>query len=104
MMHLQRRDFHKHGLSHDQTEENKEIGVLQDFFQQAKVKSLQTASSAPEGAPEICFFENLKAKTEELEGEVKDKNRKFHNLSKKTTELNKESMSRMAITLPKGDN
>ena len=49
------------------------------------------------------FFEMLKAKIEELEDEVKDKNRKLHSLSKKTTELNKEKMSRMAITLPKGD-
>ena len=48
-------------------------------------------------------FEMLKAKIEELEGEVKDKNGKLHSLSKKTIELNKEKMSRMAITLPKGD-
>ena len=53
-MHLQRRDLHKHGLSHDQIEENEEIGVRKDFLKQAKVKSLQTASSAPECAPETC--------------------------------------------------
>jgi len=42
----------------DTAEEGKEnveeaIGVLKDFLKQAKVKFLQTASSAPEGAPEI---------------------------------------------------
>ena len=51
---LQHCDFHNHvwGLSHDHTENNEKIGVLKDFLRQAKVKSLQTASSAPECAPE----------------------------------------------------
>ena len=53
-MHIRRHDLHKIGrkLSHDQIEENKEIGVSKDFLNQAKVKFLQTASSAPVDAPE----------------------------------------------------
>ena len=46
----------------------------------------------------------LKAKTEELGGEVKDKNGELQSLSKKTTELTEKKMSRMAIILSKGDN
>ena len=47
-------------------------------------------------------FEMLKAESEELEGEAKDKNGELQSLSQRTTELTEKKMSRMAIILPKG--
>ena len=48
------------------------------------------------------FCEKLKAKIEELEGEVKYKNGELQRLVKRITELTEKKMSRMAIILPKG--